>query len=122
VRSHYSIDQHDSRSARGAELSLGQTLYLASVLPNPYHHHFGAAGQVTPGWSDYLRRLMRIAFKINRISEVELEAGLAEQVIFGVPHAAQLADGTGSPHALEDPVDEATLGVPAPPQQPEPGF
>ena len=52
-----------------SSLSLGQSLYLASILPRPSQHHFGADGQVTPRWSDYLRRLMQIAYKIRRITE-----------------------------------------------------
>lgn len=68
-----------------AALSLGQALYLASILPNPTHHHFTEAGPVSDGWSRYLQKLMRIAVKIGRISEAEYEAALEEQIQFGVP-------------------------------------
>ena len=71
-----------------SSLSLGQSLYLASILPRPSQHHFGADGQVTPRWSDYLRRLMQIAYKIRRITDEELQDGLREQVAFRVPPVA----------------------------------
>jgi hypothetical protein len=64
------------------QLSLGQALYLASIVPNPKRQYFGADGAVTPGWSAYLRKLMRIAFRIRRVTETELEDALGEQVTF----------------------------------------
>ncbi len=80
------------------QLSIGQALYLASIMPAPTQQHFGADGLVTPRWSDYLRRLMRIAYKIHRLSDEELEDGLCEQVAFGTPYVApvgdELLDGT----------------------------
>lgn len=72
---------HYFNSSAG-QLSLGQSLYLASILPNPKRQYFGADGAVGPGWSNYLRKLMRIAAKIHRVSESELEEALGEQVWF----------------------------------------
>jgi monofunctional biosynthetic peptidoglycan transglycosylase len=72
-----------------SELSLGQAFYLASILPNPKHHHFGADGAVRPGWSKYLRRLIEIAHKRTLITDAELEQGLAEQVAFQVANSGQ---------------------------------
>src|SRR6185503_11289217 len=66
------------------DLSLGQSLYLASILPNPKVHHFKADGSLSPMWSDYLRHLMTIAHKIKRIDDHDLQAGLAEVIKFGV--------------------------------------
>src|SRR5690606_4727204 len=43
------------------QLSLGQALYLASILPNPAQQHFNESGALSEGWRNYLRRLMRIA-------------------------------------------------------------
>jgi hypothetical protein len=68
-----------------AELSLGQALYLASILPNPKRQHFGADGKVHPGFMGYLRRLMQGMAKRNLIREDELEEGLSEWVVFGQP-------------------------------------
>jgi hypothetical protein len=92
-----------------AELSLGQSLYLASILPSPSRQYFGAGGQVTPGWMAYLRKLMKIAVKIRRITEEELEDALREQVTFGVPYSPRLpvdAEATAS----ERTQDEAQFG------------
>jgi hypothetical protein len=76
---------------------------LASILPNPKRQYFGADGAVTPGWSRYLRKLMRIAAKIHRVTEQELEDGLAEQVTFKVPHSPRTA-----PQGEEDDVEGAS--------------
>lgn len=84
-------------------LSLGQSLYLASILPNPRGQHFGADGQVTPGWSAYLRKLMHIAHKIHRISDDELADGLTEQVAFGVPYSPRGNDVDADGQPVGDP-------------------
>lgn len=90
-----------------AALSLGQALYLASILPNPTHQHFTESGAVSDGWMRYLQKLMRIAVKIGRISEAEYEAALEEEVRFGVP-ATSRAGGVFLP---ETPVlDPANFG------------
>jgi hypothetical protein len=84
------------------ELSLGQALYLASILPNPKQQHFAADGQVTAGWSNYLRRLMHVARKLGRIDDEELEDSLREQVTFRV------ATSPRAPAEGEDPALAAT--------------
>jgi len=76
---------------RPSELSLGQALYIASILPNPERQHFDRDGKVSAAWSAYLQRLMRIARKIGQISDEQLAAGLTEQVVFHV------ADSGGGP-------------------------
>jgi penicillin-binding protein 1A len=77
------------------DLSLGQALYLASILPSPDVQHFLPDGRVSDGWTSYLQKLMRLAKKIHRISDEELSAGLAERVQFRSPN--QLARLGGSP-------------------------
>ena len=67
------------------ELSLGQALYMASVLPNPKNQHFAAGGAVAPGWTRYLRKLMEVAHARKRISDDELAEGLRETVVRGSP-------------------------------------
>jgi len=64
------------------ELSLGQALYLASILPDPTRQHFEPDGRLNPRWAAYLQKLMRIARRVERISDDELTAGLAEDVAF----------------------------------------
>ncbi len=95
-----------------AQLSLGQALYMASILPNPKQQRFGADGQVTPGWMGYLRKLMYIGFKIRRVTEEELADALLEQVTFGVPYSPRVVREETS-----TPIDEAQFG-PLTPQEP----
>lgn len=68
-----------------ASLSLGQAMYLASILPNPRHQHFVAGGRVSDGWMRYLHKLMKIAAKMRWITDVELDYGLGEWVVYGSP-------------------------------------
>ncbi|HMJ13552.1 MAG TPA: biosynthetic peptidoglycan transglycosylase, partial [Polyangiaceae bacterium] len=96
-----------------SQLSLGQALYMASILPNPKQQRFGADGQVTPGWMGYLRKLMYIGFKIRRVSEDELADALLEQVTFGVPYSPR----TVREDAGSVPPDEASFGPLQPPAQ-----
>jgi hypothetical protein len=87
---------------RPSDLSLGQALYIASILPNPQRQHFGPDGKVSPAWTSYLQRLMRIAKKIGQISDEQLAIGLAEQVAFHV------ADSGGAPPSAAASPDEGT--------------
>ncbi|HVU00626.1 MAG TPA: biosynthetic peptidoglycan transglycosylase [Polyangiaceae bacterium] len=66
------------------ELSLAQSLYLISLLPNPKVHHFKRDGTLTDAWAEYLRHLMDIAHKIRRVTDSELADGQKEIVRFGV--------------------------------------
>jgi len=91
-------------------LTLGQSLYLASLLPNPTYSRFGPDGKLNQGWLSYLHKLMHIAHKIKRIDDAELEAGLAEQIAFRVP-------GVPAPTLPEGDSGDA----PAPPELSEPG-
>ncbi len=66
-----------------SSLSLGQALYLASILPNPKAQHFAAGGRVSGPWMGYLHRLMRGMPKRGVISEADAQDGLDEWVVFG---------------------------------------
>lgn len=88
-------------------LTLGQSLYLASLLPNPTYSRFGPDGKLNAGWLGYLHRLMQIAHKIKRIDDAELQAGLQEEIAFRVP-------GTAAEAPL--PSDGDALDAPAPPE------
>jgi penicillin-binding protein 1A len=81
---------------RPSDLSLGQALYIASILPNPERQHFDADGKVSVAWASYLHRLMRIAKKIGQISEEQLAIGLAEQVAFHVADSGGASPGGAS--------------------------
>jgi hypothetical protein len=68
-----------------ADLSVAQSFFLASVLPNPGSERFDEAGNLKPYWRSYIDRLMKIAADRGRITQADLERGLDEQVRFGVP-------------------------------------
>jgi hypothetical protein len=84
-------------NAHPGELSLGQALYLGSVLPAPKKNHFQPDGALRKSWADHLQLLMRVAHKIHRIGDEELAAGLNEHLVLGqahpVPDAGFLNDG-----------------------------
>ncbi len=77
--------------ASASELSLGQALYIASIMPNPKVQHFGAGNAVASGWMSYLRKLMKIARDRSRITEEELDEGLRETVVRGSPSPSRSA-------------------------------
>lgn len=96
-------------------LTLAQSFFLISLLPNPKAHHFGPDGLVRPGWMKLVHSLLTIAQKRGHFSEAELEAGLAEQLAFrvaGTPAAVPTQRVLHDPGtALEDeptlpPVDD----------------
>jgi Transglycosylase len=74
------------------ELSLAQAMFLASILPNPKANHFQADGALKPAWTKHLQYLMRVARKINRIGDDELEAGTNEHLMFGQAHPDASSD------------------------------
>jgi membrane peptidoglycan carboxypeptidase len=73
-------DYYFDESAK--ELSLGQALYLASILPDPTRTHFEPDGRISPRWGEYIKKLMHIAHRVKRITDAELEAGLEEELAF----------------------------------------
>jgi membrane peptidoglycan carboxypeptidase len=89
-------------------LSLGQALYLGSILPAPDSQHFRPDGHVSPGWGQYLKKLMQVARKIRRISEDELAAGLSEEVVFREPSLL----AREAPPSEDIPSDEALEPAP----------
>lgn len=85
------------------DLSLGQSLYLASILPSPHDSHSRPDTLLTPKWAEYLKKLMHIAHKIKRIDDQELEQGLKEVVRVGL----------GKPlPPLPESVEQGVLGEP----------
>jgi hypothetical protein len=101
---------------RPAELSLGQALFLGSILPNPKRNYFDANGVLEPGWADYLRKLMKIALKIHRITEADYELGMLEEVRLSTSTAPATSGPGDEPGARPTaPMDPPTV----PMQQPE---
>ena len=96
-------------------LTLGQSLYLASLLPNPMYSRFGPNGKLNAGWLTYLHRLMHIAHKIKRIDDAELQAGLEEEIAFRVPGAATAPASEPNDGASPDTPPELPDSEPASP-------
>jgi hypothetical protein len=98
--------------ADAGQLSLGQALYLSSIMPSPKVDHFLPQGAVRPSWMAYLHKLMELAHKRDRVTDEELEDGLRETVVRGSPaplRAPKPADTTGG--------DSATAPVDGPDEQ-----
>jgi hypothetical protein len=79
------------------DLSLGQALFLSSILPAPKRSYFGADDQLAKGWASYLYRLMKIMRNRNKITEQDLTEGLAEVITLHVarsPHNRGVAPAT----------------------------
>jgi hypothetical protein len=77
--------------SRPSDLSIAQSLYLASILPNPRRSHFMADGTLSPRWAEYIHRLARIARKIRRITDEELAGALSEELRLGEPRRARFS-------------------------------
>lgn len=67
------------------ELSLSESLFLASLLPSPLRYHrLAERPELSEGWTNHLRQLMKIALKTGKISDAEYQQGLSEKVAFQV--------------------------------------
>jgi Transglycosylase len=87
-----------------SDLSLGQAVYLATLLPNPKKVYFGADGQVTKGWMSYVHRLMRIMRDRDKITDEELADGLSEVITYRVaksPRVRGIDEAPGDVNAQE---------------------
>lgn len=65
------------------ELSLGQSLFLTSVLPSPKAQWFGPDGKIQESRMKWLHAIMETMRKRNLVSEGELQDGLAEWLVLG---------------------------------------
>ncbi|NUQ78471.1 MAG: transglycosylase domain-containing protein [Polyangiaceae bacterium] len=93
-------------NASSSQLSLGQALYLSSILPSPKEQYFAAGGAVTPRRMEYLKRLMQLAHGRQRITDEELEEGLSETVIRGSPAPLRAPSAESGPSTSEPGRDE----------------
>jgi len=93
-------DYYFNEGAR--ELTLGQALYLASILPDPTRTHFEPDGRISPRWGEYIKKLMRIARDVKRINDEELEAGLAEELAFRQGSGASPGGRRETQSSIED--------------------
>lgn len=99
-------------ASSATQLSLGQSLYLASILQNPKKQFYGAGGVVTPSRMDYLRKLMKLGRKVHLLSDADVDEGLNEIVAFGRPYTPPAPEGQedGAP-------PETAISAPEPDRQ-----
>jgi membrane peptidoglycan carboxypeptidase len=71
-------------------LSLGQSLFLASILPKPNSYYFLSDGKLTPGRAMRLRGMMKAMKAKGRISEDEYQEGIREVLIFRQPSTSSV--------------------------------
>jgi len=66
-----------------ANLTLGQAMFLMSILPKPKNYYFDANGGLTPGKLKFLHRAMKAMRDRKIISEDEYQQGIREVITFG---------------------------------------
>ncbi|HEY3594453.1 MAG TPA: biosynthetic peptidoglycan transglycosylase [Polyangiaceae bacterium] len=82
------------------ELSLGQSLFLTSLLPNPKRNYFTQTGLVSKGWLGYLHRVMKIMRERNKINDEEFMDGLSEVLTYQVPRSPRVRPSPEEQHEL----------------------
>ena len=76
---------HHYFRAHPVNLTLGQSLFLASILSRPTAYHFLSDGTLVPGRASRLRGMMKAMHANGRISEDEYQEGIREVLIFRHP-------------------------------------
>jgi hypothetical protein len=72
------------------DLSLGQALFLTSILPAPKRIYFSQTGEMSKGWLGYLHRLMKIMRDRNKINDQELLDGVSEVITYRVARSPRV--------------------------------
>ena len=72
------------------DLSLGQALFLSSILPAPKRTYFAPTGQVTKGWLGYLHKLMKVMRDRKKINDEELLDGVSEVITYRVARSPRV--------------------------------
>jgi hypothetical protein len=88
-----------------SDLSVSQTFFLGSILPNPRADHFTSSGALSPGWLRLLRTVMGYANKRGRLSDDDLAAGRAEIPLRGSAQPGR--EEAPEPSGVGDGADEA---------------
>jgi len=83
-----------------SDLSLGQALFLTSILPAPKRTYFSPSGQVTKGWLGYLHRLMKIMRDRKKINDQELVDGVSEVITYQVAKSPRVRPSSDIQHEL----------------------
>ena len=72
-----------------SNLSLSQSLFIASILPNPNKQKFDSDGKLNQNHLLWVRRVMKSMLDNNKISEIEYEKGIQEWPKFKEPEPSQ---------------------------------
>jgi len=83
-----------------AALSLGQSLFLASLLPNPARNGYAFGAKVHPAKMALLHRIMKAMRDRQLISEDEYEEGIREVLTYG-----RASTGSADPEPIEASAD-----------------
>lgn len=66
-----------------ADLTAGEAMFLATVLPSPKRYHwYYARGEITDGWFIRMRSYFDIMLERERMTEDEYEEAIAEKPVF----------------------------------------
>lgn len=71
-----------------ASLTLSQSLFLASILPNPKKSFFGADGKLAPGRLALVRRMMGVMYDRGLVTREQRDAGMREVPVLGDPSSS----------------------------------
>ncbi len=66
---------------RPSELTLKQSLFLASILPSPRTNRFKKSGELNENWDSFLNRLIEMMKEKKAISEEEYEEAKSEKLV-----------------------------------------
>lgn len=88
------------------ELNLSESFFLASLMPSPLRYgKQREKGQVSPGWTRYLQKLMEIAAKNGKLSPAELAEGLSYELVFYHPGQPRPEPRKVAPRSPRDGLD-----------------
>jgi Transglycosylase len=82
-------------------LSLSQSLFLASLLPNPKSTGFEEGKKVSQGRLDLLRKVMKMMLDRGTIGPTQYEQGLRETPVFGEPSSSGETETVRSPGGID---------------------
>ncbi len=82
-------------------LSLSQSLFLASLLPNPKSAGFEEGKKVSQGRLDLLRKVMKMMLDRGTIGPAQYEQGLRETPVFGEPSSSGETEMVRSPGGID---------------------
>ncbi|HSC85796.1 MAG TPA: biosynthetic peptidoglycan transglycosylase [Polyangiaceae bacterium] len=102
-----------------AQLTAAQCFFIASILPAPTRDYFGSDGRLRPARKRHVDQLLAIARKRDRLTDEELTAAMAEELVFGraatTPEAPEPAAAPDAARAVPE------VAEPPSPEPPPPG-